>query len=78
MAGANNQYVHPHEEVLIKLNDAQVDTYVTFLHGNIIIATDGQTYDMNVKQPYQYVLPKNRFRTELLVVDSFGEFLMKA
>ncbi len=58
MAGRNNQYGHPHEETLIKLNDAQVDIYVTFKHGNIVITTDGQTYDINVKQPYQYVPPK--------------------
>ncbi len=58
MAGANNQYRHPHEETLIRLNDAQVDTYVTFEHGTIVITTDGQTYNINVKQPYQYTPPK--------------------
>ena len=34
---------------------------MSFEHGTIVITTDGQTYDINLKQPYQYVpqkLPK--------------------
>ncbi len=31
---------------------------MTFEHGTIVITTDGQNYDINVKQPYQYTPPK--------------------
>ena len=58
MAGKGNTYGHPHEETLQKLTDAGVDIYRTDIHGTIVIKTDGQTYDINVKQPYQYVPQK--------------------
>lgn len=54
MCGKDNSYGHPHEETLTKLTDAKIDIYRTDIHGTIIITTDGQTYDINVKQPYQY------------------------
>lgn len=58
MVGKGNTYGHPHEETLQKLADAGVDIYRTDIHGTIVITTDGQTYDINVKQPYQYVPQK--------------------
>ncbi|UNC91977.1 ComEC/Rec2 family competence protein [Candidatus Contubernalis alkaliaceticus] len=54
MVGENNEYGFPHHETLSKLNDAHIDIYMTSVHGTIVITTDGQTYDINVKQPYQY------------------------
>lgn len=58
MCGKDNTYGHPHEETLQKLAAAEVDIYRTDLHGTVVIQTDGQTYDINVKQPYQYVPQK--------------------
>ncbi len=58
MCGADNQYGHPHDETLVNLDDANVDIYRTDKHGTIVIISDGQTYDINVKQPYQYTPPK--------------------
>ncbi|MBS4022985.1 MAG: MBL fold metallo-hydrolase [Dethiobacter sp.] len=58
MSGKNNTYGHPHQETLAKLTEAGVKTYRTDLHGTIVITTDGQTYDINQKQPYQYTPPK--------------------
>lgn len=54
MCGANNRYGHPHEETLDNLTKAGVKIYRTDIHGTIVISTDGQTYDINVKEPYQY------------------------
>ncbi len=58
MCGANNRYGHPHGETLANLSAAGVKIYRTDVHGTIIITTDGQTYDINVKQPYQYIPAK--------------------
>lgn len=51
--GVNNHYGHPHEEVLQRLAVAGIDIYRTDQHGDIVFTSDGQTYDVNVKQPYQ-------------------------
>ncbi len=54
MCGKGNTYGHPHEETLANLAAAGVDIYRTDIHGTIVITTDGQTFDINQKQPYQY------------------------
>ncbi len=54
MCGSNNRYGHPHEETLANLSAAGVDIYRTDKQGTIIVTTNGQTYDINVKQPYRY------------------------
>ncbi|MDT8860109.1 MBL fold metallo-hydrolase [Alkalihalobacillus sp. MEB130] len=43
-AGIQNQYGHPHEEVINRVQRAEIDLFTTFDHGTIIISTDGQTY----------------------------------
>jgi competence protein ComEC len=58
MCGSGNTYGHPHEETLSKLATAEVNIYRTDLHGTIVITTDGQTYDINIKQPYQHTPQK--------------------
>lgn len=58
MCGKDNSYGYPHEETLQKLSDAGVDIFWADIHGNIVITTDGQTYDINVKQPYQHTPQK--------------------
>lgn len=57
MCGKDNAYGHPHEETLTRLAQAGVDIYRTDMHGTIIITTDGQDYDINVKQPYRHMPP---------------------
>lgn len=64
MVGENNEYGFPHHETLAKLADAGVDIYMTNEHGNIIVTTDGKTYDINAIQPYQYN-PQNQSEPEL-------------
>jgi beta-lactamase superfamily II metal-dependent hydrolase len=45
-AGEGNQYGHPHQEVLDRLNRAGVQVYRTDLSGTITITTDGSTIDV--------------------------------
>lgn len=40
--GKNNDYGHPHEEVMSRLRDAEVEVYRTDLHGDIICTSDGK------------------------------------
>ena len=47
MVGEGNTYAHPHEETLQMLNAAGVDIYRTDINGDIVITTDGQSYNVN-------------------------------
>jgi competence protein ComEC len=42
MVGAGNDYGHPHQVTLNKLNSAGVKVYRTDLNGNITFNSDGQ------------------------------------
>jgi len=53
MVGEDNRYGHPHEETLVSLTEAGVEIYRTDEHGNIIVTTDGNTYNFDVA-PYRY------------------------
>ncbi len=57
MVGSNS-YGHPNDETLAKLDKAGVKIYRTDVHGSIVITTDGQRYDVNVKEAYQSTPPK--------------------
>lgn len=39
--GADNSYGHPHGEVLKRLEDANIDAYITALSGSITVTSDG-------------------------------------
>lgn len=41
-AGVDNKYGHPHQETLDLLNEHQIVTYGTAIHGTIIVTTDGE------------------------------------
>lgn len=58
MCGQGNSYGHPHEETLKTYMNMGVDIFRTDLHGTVIISTNGQTYDINVKQPYMHTPQK--------------------
>lgn len=53
-----NSYGHPHDETLAKLQKAGVKIYRTDVHGTIVFTTDGQRYEVNIKEAYQYNPPK--------------------
>jgi competence protein ComEC len=40
-AGAGNSYGHPHDEVMARLQAAQVEVYGTDVHGTVVITSDG-------------------------------------
>jgi competence protein ComEC len=54
MVGEGNSYGHPHSETLLRLANANVDIYRTNINGTVVITTNGQTIEVNPKQPYQY------------------------
>jgi DNA uptake protein ComE-like DNA-binding protein len=72
-AGTNNSYGHPHEEIVDRVKNMEIEPYGTDTHGNIILKTDGKTYDITTKktgnmatnqpiqsqQPVQVERPKN-------------------
>lgn len=51
--GRDNKYGHPHEEVITRLSNAGIDIYRTDIHGNIVISTKGNEYNININQPNQ-------------------------
>lgn len=48
--GQDNKYGHPHFEVVESLQQAGSKIYGTAESGHIVIATDGQTYSINVRE----------------------------
>lgn len=48
--GSNNDYGHPHDEVLSRLRDAGVDTYRTDLSGTILVTSDGANYSVGYER----------------------------
>ena len=44
--GADNSYGHPHDETVDKLRDENVPIYRTDVHGNVVVVTDGETYEV--------------------------------
>lgn len=46
-AGFNNQYGHPHDEVLQRLRFRAIEVYRTDLDGTIEVRTDGTSYEVN-------------------------------
>jgi beta-lactamase superfamily II metal-dependent hydrolase len=46
MVGEDNDYGHPHDEVLERLAKEGTEVYRTDVHGTVVITTDGRTYDV--------------------------------
>lgn len=45
-AGKDNTYGHPHKEVVERVRGMGIELYGTDIHGNIIVETDGKTYQV--------------------------------
>ena len=43
-AGAGNQYGHPHNEVIARVQDAGIDLYGTDVYGTVLVTTDGESW----------------------------------
>jgi len=50
MAGEGNGYGHPHTETISALCNIGAEIYGTDVHGNIVITTDGETYDLQLEK----------------------------
>ncbi len=48
-AGADNQYGHPHAEVISLIQNAGIKLYGTDVHGTIVVTTDGSDYTVQTK-----------------------------
>jgi len=46
MAGQGNSYGHPHQETITNLCEIGAEIYGTDIHGNIVVTTDGVTYNV--------------------------------
>jgi len=49
MAGAGNSYRHPHDETLTALDNIGANVYGTDVSGNIVVTTDGETYEVGTE-----------------------------
>ena len=49
MAGADNRYGHPHAETISALEDIGAEVYGTDINGDIVVTTDGETYDVGTE-----------------------------
>lgn len=48
-AGYDNQYGHPHEPVLERLEERSIDTYFTAVHGTVVFESDGETVSIKTQ-----------------------------
>lgn len=49
-ASTNNQYGHPHQSVLDRLESLGIQVYGTNTHGTIIVNTDGKSYEIETEK----------------------------
>jgi len=49
-ASENNQYGHPHDEVVNRVKDKGIDLYSTHINGTVIVKTDGNTYKVTTNK----------------------------
>jgi len=61
-AGEDNRYGHPHSSALERLDQFEVDIYSTVRNGNIVITTDGESY--NIKTEYNSKIKVSEEKSE--------------
>lgn len=49
-AGKDNEYGHPHDETVEKLNNIGADMYVTYEVGSVIVSTDGTAFSVSTEK----------------------------
>ena len=49
-AGVDNQFGHPHQEVVDRVLSKGINLYGTAEHGTVVVATDGQTYEVRTER----------------------------
>jgi competence protein ComEC len=50
MAGKGNTYGHPHAETIEALSAIGAEIYGTDVHGNIVVSTDGEKYELQLEK----------------------------
>jgi len=45
-AGADNEYGHPHDEVIERMNSMGIETFGTDVNGTVTVTTDGREYEV--------------------------------
>jgi beta-lactamase superfamily II metal-dependent hydrolase len=50
MAKEGNSYGHPHQETIDTLNEIGAAIYGTDFSGNIVLTSDGETYDIQTER----------------------------
>jgi competence protein ComEC len=63
-AGLNNNYGHPHEEVVNLVQGAGIQLYGTDVHGTVIVSTDGKDYKVFTKKDGTISPPSNGKTTD--------------
>ncbi|WP_232725644.1 MBL fold metallo-hydrolase [Bacillus sp. FJAT-44742] len=58
-AGEGNQYGHPHDSVINRLEEREIEIYGTDVHGTIIVTTDGESYQVTTSQEGTVSLSSN-------------------
>lgn len=53
--GKDNNYGHPHDEVLERIDNNDIDPYVTALSGNITLVSDGQSIKISTEEGNEFV-----------------------
>jgi competence protein ComEC len=51
-SGYDNQYGHPHDEVLADYADRGIETYWTGVHGDVVLTTDGTDLDVRTEEAF--------------------------
>ncbi|WP_245893983.1 MBL fold metallo-hydrolase [Salsuginibacillus halophilus] len=49
-AGADNQYGHPHDEVINSLQERSIETYGTDIHGDVEVTSNGASFEVSTSQ----------------------------
>ena len=65
--GKDNSYGHPHDEVMSRLRDADVEVYRTDMLGDIVVHSDGETVTFeNDNSDMVQEIPENAAKTEYI------------
>ena len=65
--GEDNSYGHPHDEVMSRLRDADVEVYRTDMLGDIVVHSDGETVTFeNDNSDMVQEIPENAAKTEYI------------
>ncbi|WP_078555326.1 MBL fold metallo-hydrolase [Bacillus alkalicellulosilyticus] len=68
-AGANNQYGHPHREVLDSFRERNIPLYGTIEYGTILVVTDGKSYEIETQRIEERKIENDENREHVMCID---------